>query len=218
MERSLTQPGALLRAFDKKEYARAFIGGAIRVGLLSGYRAIEGRRRDETEGTVSIAWSGPQNPVYCEGLSGNNYYILSASDPTTERRVLIERFGTHVVRINNPTELLKRIETAWQANSLACGGVRSRCVIEPVVYNKGALLDATPGLQFPANYYYSQKPKSPFEVENEFRYILTCTADVLKLRRLIGGELVFEKHLTLKLPDCSDICSLAYHRSEALCG
>jgi hypothetical protein len=38
--------------------------------------------------------------------------------------------------------------------------------------------------------------------------VLTCTADALKLRALIGEGSSLDDHLTLPLPDCSDICSL----------
>ena len=118
--------------------------------------------------------------------------------------MLTERFGPYVVRINDAMELLKRLECAWQRHPLSSG----RCVIAPVVYDKDALLDAPQGLLTPHAYSYSQKPKSPFEEEREFRYVLACTADVLKLRALVGERLVLENHLTLPLPDCGGICSL----------
>src|ERR1700689_308689 len=85
-----TQPNVLVRAFDKEEYARRFIGGEIRFGLLSGYRMAEGLRQDDTEGIVRVGWR-LQNPVYCDRSSMNSYYILSTSHPETDRRVLTER-------------------------------------------------------------------------------------------------------------------------------
>jgi hypothetical protein len=194
-----TLPNGLLRAFKEKEYALAFIGGAARVGLLTGYRAAEAARKDETEGIVRGAWK-LENSVYCERSSINNYYILSTAHPETDRHVLTERFGPYVVRIDDPLELLKRIETAWQGHPLASG----RCVIERVMYDKDESLDATPGLLPPHWYSYSQKPKS-FKEDREFRYVLTCTADVLKLKALVGEGLALENHLTLPLPDCRDM-------------
>jgi len=196
-------PSILVRAFEREEYARGFIGGAVRLGLLAGYRAAEDSRRDETEGVVRVVWR-LQNPVYCERSSMNNFYILSTSHPEADRRVLTERFGSYIVWINDPMELLKRVQVAWRAHPLASG----YCVIAPVVYDKDALLNETPGLLPPSSYSYSQKPRSPFAVEREFRYVLTCTADVLKLRALAGEGLALDNHLTLPLPDCSDICSL----------
>jgi hypothetical protein len=197
------QPDTLLRTFEKEEYARAFIGGAIRFGLLAGYRAAEESRQDATEGLVRVVWR-LQSPIYCERSSMNNYYILCTSHPETERQVLTDRFGGYIVQINDPIELRRRIGVAWEANSLASG----RCVIEPVVYDKDEMLDPAPGLLPPASYSYSQKPRVPFGVEREFRYVLTCTADVLKLEALAGESLSLDDHLTLPLTDCSDICSL----------
>jgi hypothetical protein len=198
-----TVPNVLLRAFEKEEYAQGFIRGAVRLGLLTGYRAAEARRKDETEGIVRIAWR-LEYPVYCERPSMNGYYILCTSHPETDRDVLTSRFGPYFVRIDDPMELLKRIEAAWQRHPLASG----RCVVVPVVYNKDELLDPAPGLLPPHEYSYSQKPRSLFEEEREFRYVLTCTADVLKLRALVSEGLALENHLTLPLRDCGDICSL----------
>jgi hypothetical protein len=201
--RTMGQPDTLLRTFEKEEHARAFIGGAIRFGLLAGYRAREDSRQDATEGLVSGVWRR-QNPVYFERSSMSNYYILCTSHPETERQVLRDRFGGYIVHINDPIELLMRIEVAWEANPLASG----RCVIAPVVYDKDELLDPFPWLLPPPSYSYSQKPRVPFGVEREFRYVLTCTADVLKLEALAGESLSLEDHLTLPLSECSDICSL----------
>ena len=49
-------------------------------------------------------------------------------------------------------------------------------------------------------------------MEMEFRYVLTCTADVIKLQAIAKSESrqprSLDNHLTLALPDCADICSL----------
>ncbi len=208
------QPNTLLRTFKEEDHARSFVGGAIRLGLLEGYRRAEDARKDETEGTVRHHWK-LQSPVCCERSSMNPYFILCTSHPEADRRALTERFGPYIVRMNDPMELLNRLELAWRKHSLASG----RCIITPVVYNKDTLLDPTPGLLPPPAYSYSQKPKS-FEVEREFRYVLTCTADAVKLRTFAIGEdraapapdrltPRLPDHVTLELPDCSDICSLA---------
>jgi hypothetical protein len=200
-------PNVLLRAFAKEEYARDFIGGAVRVGLLTSYREAQDLRKDETEGEVRVVWRlANGNRVYDDHSPLTNYYILSTSHPETERHVLTG-FGSYVVRISDPQELLKRIQIAWQQNPLASG----RCVIDDVSYDKDELLVAAPCLIAPTEYSYSQKPKR-YSVEKEFRYVLTCVADVVKLKALVGEGLALEDHLTLPLPDCSDICSLT--RSE----
>src|SRR5437867_2261059 len=205
-------PPLLLRAFKERDHARSFIEGHIRFGLLEGYRTIEGLRRDETEGKMSVCWNLP-NPVHCDRSSMNPHYILCTSHPEANRSLLIERFGPHIVRINDPITLLKRIRVVWEQRPLAAG----RCVIEPVVYNKDTLLEPISGLLPPVEYSYSQKPKFDpqgldFEEEREFRYVLTCTADQVKLNTLADSEGrprgVLNDHFFLKLPDCSDICSL----------
>ena len=137
----------------------------------------------------------------------NPYYVLCASHPEVDKCHLRTRYGQFIVRINDPLALLERIETVWSGHALASG----HAVIEPVEYNKGALLEPTPGLLPPIPYSYAQKPAS-FHEDMEYRYVLTCTADIIKLGAFsmaegrTAGHL--EDHLTLFLPDCSDICSL----------
>jgi hypothetical protein len=135
------------------------------------------------------------------------YYILCTSAPEADREFLRAQFGPYIVQINDPMALLERTETVWRGHPLASG-----CsVIVPVVYNKGASLEPTPGLIPPLPYSYSQKPDS-FQREMEFRYVLTCTADFVKLKALAtadeGQPGSLDNHLTLLLPDCSDICLL----------
>ena len=206
-------PNTLLRFFDKEEYTHRFIGGKIRFGLLDRYRTIEGLRKDEREGQVSFYWNqkAPQiiidkktrqvvgqavsdKNIHCSGVSTNPYYILCTSHPEADTRILAEKFGQFIVRINDPIALLERIKAAWQSHRWALHGY---AFIVPVVYNKDGLVEPNPYLIAPWGYTYSQKPKS-FEEEKEFRYVLECTVDT---------ERTLENKLTLSLPDCSDICS-----------
>ena len=193
-------PEALLRFFEDEEHARGFVLGQLRVGLLDGYRAAEGSRRDEAEGNVRLKWA-LVNPVDCDRSSMNSYYILCTAHPNVDRSRLSKKFGSYIVRINDPMELLARIDAAWHKHPLAGG----RSVIVRVVYDKGDLLQPTPGLLPPPEYSYCQKPRVPFEEDQEFRYVLTCTADDAKLKAFANG---LQRHLTLQLPDCRDICSL----------
>lgn len=133
------------------------------IGLMAGYRVAGDSRQDKTEGIVRVVWR-LENPVYCESSSMNSRYILSTSHPETDRHLLTQRFGSYVVGINDPIELSRRIEIAWQRHPWASG----RCVIAPVMYDKDSLFDPVPGLLPPREYSYSQKPKVPFEVEREF--------------------------------------------------
>ena len=183
--------------FDQQGYAAQFIQGVLRLGRLDNYRWSQDCRRDESEGRVSLQWN-LANPVYCDRLCVNAYYLLRASHPDVDRQV-IAKFGRHIVRIADPKVLLTRIEAAWCQHPLAVG----RCIIAPVVYDKNQCLQPTSGLLPPTEYSYCQKPAT-FSDEREFRYVLTCTADAVKLREF--GEI--PPHVELRLPDCSDICSL----------
>ena len=136
-----------------------------------------------------------------EGVSLNSHYVLCTEHPEADRSVLIERWESpYIVRITDPMALLERINAVWHADSRASG----LCVIYPVEYNKGESLEPTPSLIPPANYSYCQKPRVRFDVEREFRYVLTCKIDP-DWESEDGGQ-----HICLALPDCSDICEKDY--------
>jgi hypothetical protein len=139
---TLNPPNPLLRFFKKVDHARSFIGGEIRFGLLDIYKTIEDGRRDAMEGVAKFSWSGLPNPAHYEGSSLNIRFILCTSHPEAERSVLTERFGSYIVRINEPIALLDRINVAWCEHPWASGP----CGIAPVVYNKGELLERNPCL------------------------------------------------------------------------
>jgi hypothetical protein len=205
-------PDTLLRFFDKEDYARSFLGGKIRFGLLDHYRAIEGSRRDDTEGRESFEWNrkapqvfiangevvgrgvSDQNIQY-SGSSLNPYFILSASHPQSDLQALARKFGRYIVRIDNPQELLRRVKDFWRNHTWA---LEDSACIGPVVYNKGKLLGADPYLIAPPHYSYSQKPAA-FEAEKEFRFVLVCTVE--------SREIV-QDYLTLEVGDCNDILTL----------
>lgn len=208
-------PSSLLRFFKEEEHALGFLNGEIRFGLLDVYRAIEGSRRDETEGRVSFYWNmkAPQflidkesnqivavtesdQNIHCSSSSLNRYYIMCTADPNANVQHLAEKFGPFMVRIDDPLSLLDRVKSEWQSNDLAQeDGAR----IAPVVYNKDGLLEPDPYLTVPYHYSYSQKPTSD-EQDGEFRYVLTCKVDVNR---------TWEEFLTVRVDDCSDICSLS---------
>jgi hypothetical protein len=79
ISRVIKLPKTLLRTFETEDHAWSFVRGKVRFGLLAGYRRVEDSRRDETEGSVCLAWK-LTNPVYCDRSSGNGYYILCTSD------------------------------------------------------------------------------------------------------------------------------------------
>lgn len=207
-------PGSLIRCFERREHALQFIAGQIRFGLLDFYRKIEGARQDSREGLVSFDWNkkAPQividpitrqtlgqsesnQNIHYSGWSLNPRYILSTSDPDADRSRLIETYGPFIVRINNPIALLERVQIAWQKHVWALDG---SAFVAPVVYNKDDVIDANPFLIAPAHYSYCQKPQSSLD-DKEFRYVLTCSVDAKR---------ALTDHLTLSVPDCSDILNL----------
>src|SRR5271167_481454 len=132
-------PHTLLRFFDREDYARRFIGGEIRFGLLEYYQTVEGSRQDDMEGHASFEWNlasrgeSYQN-VHYSGSSLNPYFIFSASHPEADSRALAEKFGQFAVRINDPSALLERIKECWKGHGWALEGC---AFIAPVEYNKG---------------------------------------------------------------------------------
>jgi hypothetical protein len=187
----------------------------MRFGLLERYRTVEGSRRDEMEGRVSFDWNqkAPQvvfdketrqiidggmsnRNIQYTGISLNPYFILCTSHYEADRQALTAKFGRHVVRIYDPAVLLERIKAAWHGNRWASA---SGAFVAPVVYNKGGSLEPNPSLIAPPQYVYSQKPVR-FEDEREFRYVLPCS---------VSSRSAVTDYITLRLPDCSDICCLA---------
>jgi len=194
---SMILPNTFLRFLEKEDHAESFIAGKVRFGRLDYYKTMEDSRRDETEGTAAFDWS-TGSPIHYEGVSLNSHFLLCTAHPESDRSVLVERFGSYIVRINDPIALLKRINAVWRADSRASG----LCVIHPVEYNKGEALEPTPFLIPPTNYSYCQKPRMPFEIEREFRYVLTCKVDTDRASR--------DQPVWITLPDCSDICEKDY--------
>ena len=212
-------PNGLLRFFDREAYARKFIEGEIRFGLLDRYRKIEGERKDDTEGRASVDWNAkaPQldigrssghvvaitesdRNIHADVSSVNRYYILSTCHPDVSVQKMATKFKSlFVVRIHDSLGLLERIKAAWQTHPLANAG---HAEIIPVVYNKGGLRDPDPFLILPSEYSYSQKP-ARYEEEKEFRYVLECKVDATRTWR---------DSLSLALGACGDICSLVPDR------
>jgi hypothetical protein len=189
-------PKALLRTFEREEYARQFLMGNIRFGLLQHYREMEDARADETEGRASIRWDletdNPtlHNAMYT-GTSLNPYYILCTSHPGACGKQLA-KFGSFVVEINQPLKLLERICDAWRNDSRSS----SNAFITPVLYNKDALAAPPPYFIAPPSLVYAQKPAS-YSREAEYRYVLCCRVGTTE-----------DPFLTLRVGPCYDICSV----------
>jgi len=207
-------PPFLLRFFENEEYARQFLKGELRFGLLSYYRKIEGVRRDEKEGEASFFWNkcAPKitidlksNEIINRGESGQNIryagssinqrYILCTSHPEADTDKLKQEIGPFIVRIKQPLVLLEKIRGVWKNYPLSLNGSTE---LKPVVYNRDGLLDPDPYLIAPSDWSYTQKSKSN-EYQREYRYVLTCVIDTNR---------VYPDHLTLKVEGCNEICCL----------
>jgi hypothetical protein len=204
-------PSSLLRFFPKEEFARQFVAGRIRFGILEYYRDIEDSRGDKSEGQSSVYFNvkapqfsieeqtgrtirvaGSDKIIHSMVSSLNRYYIFSTSHPGTNISRLARKYGRFMVRINNPLVLLERVKKEWQKRDLALDGF-----IAPVDYTKDELRDADPYLISPPHLTYSQKPRL-YEEDMEYRYLLKCKVD---------AQRAWANHLTLELPDCGDIFS-----------
>jgi hypothetical protein len=153
-------PSMLQRVFQNEDHARQFIAGKIRFGLLQRYRKMEGCRQDETEGKAAIRWNlEAENPdlhnVSYSGSSLNPYYVLCTSHPAV-CKCQLTKFGSFIVRINEPLILLERLCAAWKNDDRAS----SSPFITPVLYNKGDLVEPPPYFLAPTSLTYAQKPAS----------------------------------------------------------
>jgi hypothetical protein len=188
-------PDTLFRAFAKEEYAREFLMGNLRFGLLQYYGQMEDCRRDETEGRASIRWNlKDEDPtlsnVTYSGTSLNLYYALCTSAPAGTSEVT--KFGAFVVQIHKPLVLLERICNTWESDPRASG----EAFIVPVLYNKDELVDPPPYFIAPPCLVYAQKPVK-YSPEAEYRYMVSCKVGTKE-----------EQFLSLQIGPCDDICSL----------
>lgn len=207
-------PSALLRFFEREEYARRFVAGQLRFGLLGYYRTVEGSRRDVGEGRASLYWAlrapqaiidaqsgqivgqtAPDRRVHYSGVSLNPYYALCTSHFEANIPLLATKFGKFIVRMSDPVALLDRIKAVWHKHDWS---LENSAFIAPVEYNRDGLLEPDPYFLAPPHYFYSQKSEL-YREEREYRYLLMCTVDVTRS---------LPDHLDLLVPDCSDICSL----------
>lgn len=187
-------PTSLLRAFKNEEYARQFIEGRLRFGLLEHYKSIEGCRQDRTEGRASLTLVGDSHrrPVYYSQSSPNPHYIICASHPAV-CTCASSKFGKFVVCINDPVELLDRIGEAWKNDDRR--SVSSPASIWPVLYNKDDRVEPLSDTLYSDCLVYAQKAPA-YATEREYRYVLKCRSGTKR-----------DKFLTLDVGTCTDICS-----------
>ncbi len=216
-------PNKLLRFWKLEGHARAFIEGKLHFGLLDHYRTIEGSRQDDKEGLTSFYWNlkAPEvtictktgkivgrgiskENIHYSGSSINPYFILSVAHPDADPQILASKYGNFIIQIDEPEVLLQRIKLAWHTHPWSLNGYAE---LAEVIYNKDEILEPDPFLLGPSDHSYTQKHKShgegrdfrSYEEDKEYRYVLECSIDANRK---------MEDHLVLRVPNCSDICSL----------
>lgn len=190
-------PSTLLRAFEKEEYARQFIKGHLRFGLLEYYRRVEDCRQDRTEGKASLTLAGGPDhwSAYYSLSSPNPHYIICFSHPAV-CTCTISKFGKFVVCINNPAKLIERIREVWKHDDRR--SLSSPDSIWPVVYNKDDREEIASDILYSSCLVYTQKAPA-YAMDREYRYVLKCQSGTKR-----------EESLTLDVGNCSDICSLTF--------
>ncbi|MEK6539988.1 MAG: hypothetical protein AABZ21_05070 [Deltaproteobacteria bacterium] len=168
-------PPFLLRFFDKENYARKFLEGEVRFGLLTYYKKIKGARRDDKEGEASFFWNkaAPQitidlksnqiidrgeseQKIRYTGFSMNQRYILCTSHSEADIEGLKKEIGPFIVRIKQPEVLLGKIKEVWKTHPFSLNGSTK---LKSAVYNGDDLLEPNPYLIAPSDYSYTQKSK-----------------------------------------------------------
>lgn len=181
-----TFPRTLFRAFDKEEYARAFLDGELRFGSLSKYRRIESeQRRDVTEGIGHIVQHGADTKVM---FASNSFYVLSFH--LTLDAALKTNHGKYIVEIHEPEQLANDVTKVLSHSSEKHYGGVEGVTIE---YNKGANIDRTLSSHEKSRLSYCQKP-SFYSHEKEFRFVICrkqCADDYYQLQvgRTVSGEI-----------------------------
>lgn len=158
-------PKIMYRAFSEKRYARAFVEhGKLRLKRLDIYRDIEdGCRRDAAEGFGSYVDNRGHQWNF---EMGGSIYVLCCSDTQVDIRFLREKFGTYIVRINDPASLAHDIERFVNASGIRTfNGVHGR----PVDYRKGSVITQELDSMQRAILSITQKPAG-FAPEAEYRF------------------------------------------------
>lgn len=168
----------------------------MRFGLLYRYQEIEGSRRDESEGRVSLFYPGRDYRIHFTSTSQHPYYILCTCGPDLDVCALARKFGAaFLVRITDSAKLLERIHSVWSTHEWKDEG---RACVVPVEYTKHELFQPDPYFNPPPHLTYCQKPRK-FEDEKECRYVIGCR---YALRNLLPDPIV------LDVGDCQDIMRL----------
>ena len=187
-------PDFVYKAFPREEYALAFVNeGIFRIGSLNQYKQTEDEnRKDATEGQSSYQYETELQQIHYSaagevvgtstkkglmnvgGIWGNPTYLFCTSLPCADPAFLRERFGNHLVQINDPRQLIHDMENALRKsdyNLLGNGRVFGRAVD----YSKGQVLEIDVESATDCELSYTQK-SAEYSDEREFRFIAMMEA------------------------------------------
>jgi len=172
------------RSFTKLEYATQFLNGKIRFGNIYKYIDIEDEKlRDQTEGEGHVNINGMS---YHSMFASNGIYIYCFHRDFESAKQA--NLGPIIVEICDPKSLAEAI-----TNNLAVRNDKFFGGIEGVIveYDKGNARTKELSNSEIARLAYSQKPKEPFHIENEFRFIVISKKDYGDLFEVDLGKSLF---------------------------
>ncbi len=177
------------RSFSKEEYASSFLAGKIRFGSISYYARSEDKARcDISEGEARFLVNAVRNSQTY--ISNNVYIFCFHRDLVSARK---SNFGDFVVKINDPKKLAEYVTEQISKLQIHFFGGIEGVIVE---YTKDEEFDNKLGQLELARLVYSQKPRLPFAIENEYRFILITEMNLGEFfeidlnRKLEFGELV----------------------------
>lgn len=153
------------RVFEKEIHMNSFLSGKLRFGLLDYYRRSESTaRRDCSEGVSSFLVNSVANSG--EYISS---YVYALCLHRTQESARSSKFGDYIVEIHDPIKLAELATSRMDEMEHDFVGGIEGVVVE---YNKGEEFNSRPAQLELARLIYSQKPRLPFEPENEFRMVI----------------------------------------------
>lgn len=153
------------RVFEKDCHMESFLSGMLRFGSLTYYTRTESLvRRDSSEGVSHFLVGSVENTG--EYISSQVYALCFHRTLESARQ---SKLGKHIVEVRNPLKLAELATSKMQSLGHDFVGGIEGVLVE---YNKGEEFYSRPEQLELARLIYSQKPRDPFELENEFRMVI----------------------------------------------
>ena len=156
-------PDVVYRAFDKREYAEAFVAGNVRFANCNNYLNISDSRRDVTEGTGLYLKDDRSTTIrFCS----NSIFIQSFHRTIESARDA--GHGRYIIELHNPFNLAAAITKKLHNSSFKVfGGVEG----VNIAYQRGDFKGEQLSSYQRSRLTYSEKPSS-YLSEEEFRFVL----------------------------------------------